>query len=54
MTFAGLAPGMIGMYQVDIAIPADIAAPQATLSCVDQFPPTGVVGDFGTLFIAAH
>jgi len=25
-----------------------------TLSCVDQFPPIGVIGDSGTLFIAAH
>jgi uncharacterized protein (TIGR03437 family) len=54
VTFAGLAPGMIGMYQVDIAIPADIAATQVTLSCVDQFPPIGVIGDSGTLFIAGH
>ena len=54
VTFAGLAPGMIGMYQVDIAIPADIAAMQVTLSCVDQFPPIGVIGDSGTLFIAAR
>jgi uncharacterized protein (TIGR03437 family) len=54
VTFAGLAPGMIGMYQLDIAIPADIAAGLVTLSCVDQFPAIGVVGDSGTLFIAAH
>lgn len=52
VTFAGLAPGMIGMYQVDIAIPADIAVAQVTLSCVDQFPPIGVIGDSGTLYIA--
>jgi hypothetical protein len=45
---------MIGIYQVDIAIPADIAAMQVTLSCVDQFPPIGVIGDSGTLFIAAR
>ncbi len=54
VTFAGLAPGMIGMYQVDIAIPADLAAGLVTLSCVDQFSSIGVAGDFGTLFIAAH
>jgi uncharacterized protein (TIGR03437 family) len=54
VTFAGLAPGMIGIYQVDITIPADITAGQLTLSCVDQFPPIGVIGDSGTLFIAAH
>jgi uncharacterized protein (TIGR03437 family) len=54
VTFAGLAPGMIGMYQVDIAIPADITGTQLTLGCVDQFPPTGVIGDSGTFFIAAH
>jgi uncharacterized protein (TIGR03437 family) len=52
VAFAGLAPGTIGMYQVDIAIPADLAAAPVTLSCVDQFSPTGVIGDFGTLFIA--
>jgi uncharacterized protein (TIGR03437 family) len=54
VTFAGLAPGMIGMYQVDIAIPTDIAGAQVTLSCVDQFPPIGVIGDSGTLYITAH
>jgi uncharacterized protein (TIGR03437 family) len=54
VTFAGLAPGMIGIYQVDIAIPPDIAAGLVTLSCVDQFASIGVVGDFGTLFIAAR
>lgn len=54
VTFAGLAPGMIGMYQVDIAIPTDIAAAQVTLSCVDQFPQIGVIGDSGSLYIAAH
>jgi len=54
VAFAGLAPGLIGIYQVDIAIPADITAAQVTLSCVDQLSPIGVIGDSGILFIAAH
>jgi uncharacterized protein (TIGR03437 family) len=54
VAFAGLAAGMLGIYQVDIAIPTDIAAGQVTLSCVDQFPAVGVIGDTGTLYIAAH
>jgi uncharacterized protein (TIGR03437 family) len=54
VAFAGLAPGTIGIYQVDIAIPADVASGLVTLSCVDRFSPIGVIGDSGTLFIAAH
>lgn len=54
VTFAGLAPGMIGIYQVDISIPSDIAAALVTLSCVQQIAGIGVAGDFGILFIGAH
>jgi len=49
VTFAGLAPGLIGTYQVDIAIPADVTATQVTSSCLDQFLPVGLIGDSGTL-----
>src|SRR5438270_5990553 len=52
--FAGSAPGFIGIYQVDIALPAGIPAGQLLLSCADQFPPLGVIGNSGTLFIASH
>jgi len=51
VTFAGLAPGLIGIYQVDIAIPADFAAPEAQLSCVDQVGAGELDGDSGTLYI---
>ncbi|HWC96455.1 MAG TPA: hypothetical protein VG456_06895 [Candidatus Sulfopaludibacter sp.] len=54
IAFAGLAPGLIGLYQVDIQIPADIKGTQPTLSCVDQFSAVGVIGDSGTLFLTAH
>ena len=50
----GLLRSIAGVLKVDIAIPADIAGGQVTLSCVDQFPPSGVIGDSGILFIAAH
>ena len=49
ITFAGLAPGLIGMYQVDIAIPADTTGSPVTLSCVDQLQQ--VIGDSGTLYV---
>ena len=51
VTFAGLAPGLIGIYQVDIAIPADFAASEAQLSCVDQVGAGELNGDSGTMFI---
>ena len=54
VTFAGLAPGLIGIYQVDIQIPPDVAAMQVTLSCVDQFPSAGVIGDSGTFYIGPN
>jgi uncharacterized protein (TIGR03437 family) len=51
VTFAGLAPGLIGIYQVDIGIPADFAASEAQLSCVDQVGAGELNGDSGTIFI---
>jgi uncharacterized protein (TIGR03437 family) len=47
--FAGLAPGLIGMYQMDIAIPVDISGAPVTLSCVDQL--RQVIGDSGTIYV---
>jgi uncharacterized protein (TIGR03437 family) len=52
VTFAGLAPATIGMYQVDIEIPQDFSTSTATLSCVDQaFPSSELAGDSGTTFV---
>jgi uncharacterized protein (TIGR03437 family) len=47
--FAGLAPGFIGIYQVDIQIPAGFPATVAELGCVNQSGGT-VSGDTGIIF----
>ncbi len=44
--FAGLAGGSIGIYQIDITIPADWTSGRAALSCRTEFR-----GDAGTLYI---
>jgi uncharacterized protein (TIGR03437 family) len=49
VTFAGLAPGMIGIYQVDISIPTDVPPGDNLLSCADQVPGLGIAGDLGSL-----
>ena len=46
--FAGIAPGMIGMYQVDITIPASPASTVMTLGCVQQGLSGGLAGDYGS------
>jgi uncharacterized protein (TIGR03437 family) len=51
VAFAGLAPGMIGIYQVDVQIPGDSASSVATLNCVNQGNGRELAGDFGTIFI---
>jgi uncharacterized protein (TIGR03437 family) len=51
VAFAGLAPGMVGIYQVDIQIPTDSASSVATLNCVNQGNGRELAGDFGTIFI---
>lgn len=55
VTFAGLAPGIIGMYQVDIEIPQDFPTSTAALSCVDQSFTSGeLIGDSGMTFIGTR
>jgi uncharacterized protein (TIGR03437 family) len=51
VTFAGLAPCLIGMYQVDIQIPPDFRPSVAALSCIDQANSPELTGDSGTIFI---
>jgi hypothetical protein len=33
VTFAGLAPGMVGVYQIDIRLPSGFKSGKGTLSC---------------------
>ena len=49
VTFAGLAPGMVGIYQVDISLPPDLSAGDELLSCSVEVFGFGISGDFGTL-----
>jgi uncharacterized protein (TIGR03437 family) len=49
VAFAGLAPGFIGIYQVDIQIPAGFPATEPELGCVNQSGGT-VSGDTGIIF----
>ncbi len=48
--FAGLAPGMIGVDQVDIAIPAGLSGP-VTITCQAQLA-VGTISDFAQIPIA--
>jgi uncharacterized protein (TIGR03437 family) len=50
--FAGLAPGMIGIYQMDVTIPEDYRSSPATLRCFDTGAQGALVGDSGDLWIA--
>ncbi len=52
VTFAGLAPGMVGIYQVDISLPQDLSAGDEFLSCSVEVFGFGISGDFGTLPVA--
>lgn len=54
VTFAGLAPGMIGIFQVDIQIPPDYSASVAALNCVDQAGSGELTGDSGALYLGKH
>lgn len=49
VTFAGLAPGLIGMYQVDIFLPVDLSPGDEFLNCADQVPGLGIAGDLGSV-----
>jgi len=55
VTFAGLAPGLVGMYQVDILIPQDVSLGDQfslgdqSLSCFVEAFGFGISGDFGNL-----
>jgi uncharacterized protein (TIGR03437 family) len=49
VVFAGLAPGLIGIYQVDIAIPTGVSPGDDLLACADQVPAQGIAGDVGSL-----
>jgi uncharacterized protein (TIGR03437 family) len=50
--FAGIAPGMIGIYQMDVTIPQGYPSSLATLECFDQSN-SGLTGDFTTLNIVS-
>jgi uncharacterized protein (TIGR03437 family) len=50
--FAGIAPGMIGIYQMDVTIPQGYPPSLATLECFDQSN-SGLTGDYTTLNIVS-
>jgi uncharacterized protein (TIGR03437 family) len=53
VTFSGLAPGLVGMYQVDVQIPQDFGQSVATISCfVQNGAGPAIVGDLGSFPIA--
>src|SRR5262249_50646980 len=45
--FAGIAPGLVGIYQLDITIPASYPTSVATLVCFGLGGSQAVSGDFG-------
>jgi uncharacterized protein (TIGR03437 family) len=47
--FAGLAPGMVGVYQVSLEIPAGLRTSPVALDC--DFGPGGVPGATGSIFV---
>ncbi|HYL77816.1 MAG TPA: hypothetical protein VEU96_26620 [Bryobacteraceae bacterium] len=49
--FAGIAPGLVGMYQVDVAIPASTPSSLATMGCFDEGGAQGLAGDVATFNI---
>jgi uncharacterized protein (TIGR03437 family) len=49
--FAGIAPGLVGMYQVDVSIPASFPSSLATMGCFDEGGAQGLAGDITTLYI---
>jgi uncharacterized protein (TIGR03437 family) len=50
--FAGIAPGMIGIYQMDVTIPLGYPPSLATLECFDQSN-SGLIGDYTTVNIVS-
>jgi uncharacterized protein (TIGR03437 family) len=52
VTFAGLAPGLVGMYQMDVRIPLDFGPSVAILSCFEQNGSGPITGDLGSFPIA--
>jgi len=50
--FAGIAPGMIGIYQMDVTIPQGYPPSLATLECFDQSN-SGLTGDYTTMNIVS-
>jgi uncharacterized protein (TIGR03437 family) len=50
--FAGIAPGMIGIYQLDVTIPQGYPPSLATLECFDQSN-SGLTGDSTTMTIVS-
>ncbi len=50
--FAGIAPGTIGIYQVDVSLPAPYPSSLATITCFDLGTSPGISGDFGTFYIS--
>jgi uncharacterized protein (TIGR03437 family) len=50
--FAGIAPGMIGIYQMDVTIPQGYPPSLATLECFDQSN-SGLTGDYTTINIVS-
>jgi hypothetical protein len=49
--FAGLAPGMVGIYQVDVMVPRDFPTSFATFRCFDREAAGTLSGDSGTISI---
>jgi len=49
--FAGIAPGLVGMYQVDVAIPASFPSSFATMGCFVEGGLQGLAGDVATFNI---
>jgi uncharacterized protein (TIGR03437 family) len=50
--FAGIAPGMIGIYQMDVTIPQGYPPSLATLECFDRSN-SGLIGDYTIMNIAS-
>ncbi len=55
VNFAGLAPGMVGIDQVDMTLPSGFSSFASTLSCVSQAGPFPyLIGDWGSLWIKGN
>jgi uncharacterized protein (TIGR03437 family) len=50
--FAGIAPGLIGIYQMDVTIPQAFPTSLATLECFDHSN-SGLTGDYTTINIVS-